>query len=158
MVGAMLRVCALFPLVGLTLLACNDEPNERFLPLSEVCSFYAEEVCAAQARCCEGETPDAGGERDAESTCNARVLEACDDRLKELTSEGALSYDGKAGARVLDDLRAELGTCKDPSTLARFFEGGKARGAACKRNSECASFVCEDKACADAEVQPLCAF
>jgi hypothetical protein len=139
------RVALLFALA-----ACGSgDDSDAFLPLNQVCAAYAEDVCAAKEPCCDA-PPDAD--------CEKRVRAACEPQREQLTKEGSLHYEGEHASRARDALRAALDDCRAPASVATFFSGAEKQGAACARDTQCATFACSEDKCAAAEAAPLCDF
>ncbi len=136
-----------FFLATMMCLGCGSD-DEAFLPLDKLCPAVAETVCEARKGCC-----DVG---DDVSGCEADVQSACDSERAGLTKENGLSYDGENAASVHDSLRDQVRSCDPAFSLARFFDGGKAAGVACARDSECKDGLCRDDRCAKAQPAPLC--
>ena len=117
--------------------------------LDELCPSVAEAVCEGRRRCCDDDSGDTG--------CEKSVRASCDAERADLTGESELSYDGEQAHAVREELRSGLLECEDPLPLARFFEGGKALGAACKRDSQCALGACAEGECVKPDLTLLCA-
>lgn len=124
----------------------NDAP---FLPLDQLCPSIADTVCEAQRACCEGNAQ-------AEADCVDDVRRACDEERRALTEDSSLSYDGERAEAVHDELRAGARACEEPFAIARFFDGTRANGASCDRDSLCAQGACEGGQCATRALLPLC--
>jgi hypothetical protein len=139
----------LFPLFVLaTLGACGSgDDSDAFLPLDQVCSAYAEDVCGAQESCCDAP---------ADGDCEARVRSSCELSRDRLTMEAGLTYEGEHANRQRDALRAALDDCRPPPSVASFFSGAAKQGAACQRDAQCATFTCSEGKCAAAAAEPLC--
>jgi hypothetical protein len=128
----------------------SDEPS--FLPLSDLCDVYAEEICDARQACCEG--------GDAVN-CEMAVRDACKADETSLTQQEELSYDGRRADRVRGELQDELDQCGAPLSVARFFNGARAVGEACEQRTQCESLNCAADAtgtllCTESASQQLC--
>jgi hypothetical protein len=125
-----------------------------FLPLPDLCTSYADEVCLGRDACCDGAFDF--------DVCSTAALEACEADLARLTEESDLVYQGERAIRIRDDLRAELAECRAPFLLPRFFKGPLGAGESCERSTQCASLLCTAEAegqpmvCTDPVLPPLC--
>jgi hypothetical protein len=131
--------------------SCGSD-EAAFLPLSELCGAYAEEVCAGREDCCEG--VDTG-------TCERDVRASCEESRAILVTEADLSYDGVYANDRRSDLQIDMLDCKPAFSVARFFRGGLKRGEACESDGQCRSLRCsapdeEESVCAAEQALALC--
>jgi len=140
------RFAPFFAFIALAGCGSSDD-SDTFLPLDQVCSAYAEEVCGAQDGCCD---------MPADADCESRVHEACELQRDRLTMEAKLHYESEHADRQRAALHAALHDCAAPAPVATFFSGGAKQGAACQNDAQCTSFQCVDNKCGPAEAQPLC--
>jgi hypothetical protein len=141
---ASLAVCGVIGLAG----ACGDN-TPSFLPLSDLCSNIAADVCEARGSCC-------GGKDDP--SCASKLQDSCEAARSRFVKDSSLSYDGAHAERVREDQRAAFLSCDAPFLVGQFFEGTRAAGKACQRDTQCESLLCDakQKTCTPVESAPLC--
>ncbi len=141
-------------ILALLVAAAGCVDDTPFLGLDKLCPLVAERTCEAKQGCCADDTGDKG--------CEAREEELCDAALEKLTAESDLSYNSEHADAVSDELEAELRSCKPGFALSRFFEGGRAKGAACTADTQCTDGLClagdeGERKCGAPMTAPLCA-
>lgn len=126
------------------LLGCTEESN--FLPLASLCLALASDTCNARASCC--------GATDV-SACRMDEVKRCDDLLAGYQREAGLRYDAVRAVTQREEARDALGMCDTLPNVAQFFAGGRADGARCERDAQCASGICQDAAGTCADLAPV---
>jgi hypothetical protein len=130
------------------LAACGDD--EAFLPLDQLCPALAEDLCTARnAGCCPMVDP---------VSCEATERTRCEADKAPFESDASRRYDSRAAARQLQAVRTLLDACGAPPGVATFFGNGLPVGAACERESQCASGTCSGApgVCTELMSEPLC--
>lgn len=136
------RILGAFALA--TLLGCADEPN--FLPLDSLCLALASDSCDARASCC--------GASDV-SACRMAEAKRCEGLLTDYEREPGLRYDAVRAVTQREEARDALGMCEALPNVAAFFSGGRAAGAGCERDAQCASGICQEMPGTCAAVEPV---
>jgi hypothetical protein len=135
-------------LFAVSLSGCDGHHATAFLPFSDLCPVYVEQVCAARESCCK--LPESSAD------CELRLTDLCEKTRQQLSNEASLMYKGDEAERVSSEHEAELDGCKPAFPLNRFFSGGAAEGAACERATQCASGGCLEGQCTALKPTPLC--
>jgi hypothetical protein len=119
------------------------------LPLDELCPRIAADICSARELCaCE-----TGLEN-----CAKEELARCEEQSDHFEADSDLDYAAERAASVANAQVEALDACGGPVPLGQFFEGTRADGEECERDSQCESGACDPDAqiCQAPEPVSLC--